>query len=252
MWKVFQNNTALTAEDLNDVLVEQAVITFANAAERDNAIPAPNPGMHCHLLSTKRTYYYDSSSGWIELLGASVSGLTARQTLVCTSTTRPSHAAGRIIYETDTGAIAVSDGSAWSFIDTKKQTYTPTINGAGFQLGSGGVNKGEYMRQGKLLNIKFTVYLGAGGSMPNTSDSWTWILPAGITVPTGAGNEQTLAAKVNNANTYHAGAYGYTMASTALQMMIPTGTQTMIPLSSVSPGGGAGFNAIMSGTLMIN
>lgn len=67
VFKVFQNGTALTAQDINDVLVEQGVITFADAAARDNAIPAPNPGMHCHLLSTEKTYFYDSGSGWLPL-----------------------------------------------------------------------------------------------------------------------------------------------------------------------------------------
>lgn len=33
--------------------------------------------------------------------------------VVCTSTTRPSHAAGRMIYETDTGLLQVSNGSSW-------------------------------------------------------------------------------------------------------------------------------------------
>lgn len=115
-WKIFQNNQALTAEDLNDVIVEQAVLTFADATERNNAIPSPNPGMHCHLLSTKRTYYYDASNGWIELLPGTVSGLTARTTLVCTSTTRPAHAIGRQIIETDTKRVYMSDGTAWYFV----------------------------------------------------------------------------------------------------------------------------------------
>lgn len=113
MFKLFQNNTALTAEDLNDVLMEQAVITFADATERNNAIPSPNPGMHVHLLSTKRTYYYDATGGWIELMPGMVSGLTQRGILVCTSTTRPAHAIGRMIYETDTKITVISDGTTW-------------------------------------------------------------------------------------------------------------------------------------------
>ena len=59
-YQVFQNGTALTAEVMNDVIMEQAVPTFTNASERDNAIPAPNAGQHCHLLSTNTTYYYNS------------------------------------------------------------------------------------------------------------------------------------------------------------------------------------------------
>lgn len=112
-FEVFQNGTALTAEKLNDLLMEQAVITFANASERDNAIPLPQAGMHCYLVSTGQTLKYTGSK-WVELLPGEVSGLTARTTLVCTSTTRPSHAAGRMIYETDTKRTYISDGTAWT------------------------------------------------------------------------------------------------------------------------------------------
>lgn len=34
--------------------------------------------------------------------------------IACTSTTRPAHAVGRPIYETDTGRLLISDGSAWT------------------------------------------------------------------------------------------------------------------------------------------
>ena len=113
MYKIFQNGTALTAEAVNDYLMEQSVPTFTDATERNNAIPAPNAGMHCHLLSTKETYKYVSGTGWVQLLTEQVSGLTARTLLVCTSTTRPAHAAGRLIFETDSKKVQVSDGAAW-------------------------------------------------------------------------------------------------------------------------------------------
>lgn len=117
-FKVFQNNTALTAEDLNDFAIEQAVLTFADATARNNAIPSPNTGMHCFLISTGRTYYY-SGTKWIELLPGEVSGFSANQVLVCTSTARPGHAIGRLIYETDTAMVWSSNGSAWNFVGGK-------------------------------------------------------------------------------------------------------------------------------------
>lgn len=149
MFKVFQNNTALTAEDLNDVIVEQAVITFADATERDNAIPAPNPGMHCHLLSTKRTYYYDN--GWIELLPGIVSGLTARQTLVCTSTTRPAHADGRIIYETDTTFLRVSTAGVWQRIPYGDSGWTNLSPATNWLVGGDGAS---FRRTGDVVHFQ--------------------------------------------------------------------------------------------------
>lgn len=127
--KTFQNDTDLTAEDVNDYLMEQVVAVFVDAAERDNKLPTPNPGQHCHLLSTKRTYFFDAASGWVELMPGVVSGATARTILVCTATTRPAQATGRIIHETDTKQTYISDGVTWNRIasgDTGWQTLATT------------------------------------------------------------------------------------------------------------------------------
>lgn len=128
-FEIFQNGTALTAEKLNDLLMEQAVITFVDAAARDNAIPTPQEGMHCYLASTDQTLKYTTK--WIELMPGEVSGLTARTILVCTTTTRPSHAAGRVIFETDTSTVKVSNGTAWINLlsqDTGWTNITPATN----------------------------------------------------------------------------------------------------------------------------
>lgn len=44
MFKIFTDNTLLTAQELNDYLMRQSVIRVANAAERD-ALPSPQDGM---------------------------------------------------------------------------------------------------------------------------------------------------------------------------------------------------------------
>lgn len=111
-YKVYTDDTAFEAEDANN-LEKQKVSIFVNAAERDNAIPSPTPGQHVHLLSTKRTMFWDVSQGWVELLPGMVSGAAARSILVCTATTRPAQAAGRMIFETDTKATYISDGVTW-------------------------------------------------------------------------------------------------------------------------------------------
>lgn len=113
MYKQFVPNTALTAEDVNDYLMEQAVMVFDDASQRTAQLPSPQEGMTCYLKTTDRAYFYDGSS-WIELMPATQLGLTARPVLVCTSTTRPSHAQGRVIFETDTRAMLASDGTAWT------------------------------------------------------------------------------------------------------------------------------------------
>lgn len=75
----------LTAADVNGYLMDQTVMTFASAAERDTAIPNPSPGMVCYLDSTKRFYWWDEvGSTWWYLGGSTpatatiaVTGFTA-------------------------------------------------------------------------------------------------------------------------------------------------------------------------------
>lgn len=112
MYMTFANGTAFTAEEAQ-ALLEQGIPVFADATARDNAIAAPTQGQHCHLVSTHRTSYYDTVDGWVELQPAKVSGFATQLLLVCTSTARPVHAIGRLIFETDTKKVQVSDGTTW-------------------------------------------------------------------------------------------------------------------------------------------
>lgn len=52
-----------------------------------------------------------------------VSGLTAKPLLICTSSTRPAHAAGQNIYETDTGRTLQSNGTAWNYVELNDWTF---------------------------------------------------------------------------------------------------------------------------------
>lgn len=112
MYITYANGTSFTAEEAQ-ALQAQGIPVFADASARDNAITTPVQGQHCHLASTHRTSYYDTTDGWVELQPGTVSGFTTRVLLVCTSTARPVHAAGRLIFETDTKKVQVSDGTAW-------------------------------------------------------------------------------------------------------------------------------------------
>lgn len=111
-YKNFQNGTALTAEVMNNLIMEQTIPRFSTAATRNTYIPAPEVGQHCYLASTNQTLRYDGT-GWVELIPASVGGLAQKPLRVCTSTTRPSHSAGQTIYETDTRRNYTSDGTKW-------------------------------------------------------------------------------------------------------------------------------------------
>jgi hypothetical protein len=72
-YKVFSNGSVLNASDLNDYLMNQAVITFSNSTARGSAITSPLEGMITYLEDTGRFQYYngtnwqdlsDEPSGW--------------------------------------------------------------------------------------------------------------------------------------------------------------------------------------------
>ncbi len=64
----------------------------------------------------------DQSNNW-DLIDVDLGSRT------CTSATRPSHVAGRLIRETDTGKVYISDGTNWRQIATDNTAFTSTAAG---------------------------------------------------------------------------------------------------------------------------
>jgi hypothetical protein len=85
--KVFQGFTPLDAEDVNEFLMDQAVMSFAGTAARGSALPSPNHGMASWLQDLDSFEIYNGSS-WaslgsqptLDLLNStSFSGVTSQQ-----------------------------------------------------------------------------------------------------------------------------------------------------------------------------
>jgi hypothetical protein len=72
-YKIFQVNEILTAADVNDYLMEQAVMTFADATARATAIGTPIAGMMSFLTSSTAVQVYSGSTvvGWTDISGTS-------------------------------------------------------------------------------------------------------------------------------------------------------------------------------------
>ncbi len=68
-FKTFAVSEVLTAADVNDYLMEQAVAVFANAAARNSAIGSPENGQACFLLDTQTLQFYYSSA-WNDFVGS--------------------------------------------------------------------------------------------------------------------------------------------------------------------------------------
>lgn len=76
-FKTFAVSEVLTAADVNNYLMEQAVAVFANASARDSAITSPENGQACFLLDSSTLQFYYSSA-WNNFIGeGDITGVTA-------------------------------------------------------------------------------------------------------------------------------------------------------------------------------
>jgi hypothetical protein len=65
--KTFVAGEVLTAQDVNDYLMDQSVMNFASAAARSSAIPTPTEGMFAVTTDNDELDYYNGSD-WVPAL----------------------------------------------------------------------------------------------------------------------------------------------------------------------------------------
>lgn len=76
-FKVFTVGEVLTAADVNDYLMEQAVTIFADSTARDAQITSPIEGQFCFLKDSNSLQFYSGSS-WTNFIGeGDITGVTA-------------------------------------------------------------------------------------------------------------------------------------------------------------------------------
>ena len=66
-YKVFENGYPLPASDLNNYLMNQAVMVFASSTDRASSLTAPVEGMLTWLQDTNKYQYY-TGSAWADLI----------------------------------------------------------------------------------------------------------------------------------------------------------------------------------------
>lgn len=67
IYKIFGFNTVLTAADLNKYIMNQIVMSFPTAVDRDQQLSEYlTEGMVAFLQDSQATYYYDGS-GWMQM-----------------------------------------------------------------------------------------------------------------------------------------------------------------------------------------
>ena len=67
-YRDFQVNEILTAANVNTYLMDQSVMTFADAAARTAALPTPTAGMMTFLVDVAQVNVYDGTE-WVEVSG---------------------------------------------------------------------------------------------------------------------------------------------------------------------------------------
>lgn len=62
-FKTFQNGQVLLASEVNEYMMQQQIMVFADAAARDAAILSPSEGMFAFLKDTDTLTFYTTSWG---------------------------------------------------------------------------------------------------------------------------------------------------------------------------------------------
>ena len=112
--KVFQFNEILTAVDVNQYLMDQSVMRFADSAARSSAIGTPTEGMVSWLDDVDQVEVYDGS-GWVNFTG-DINQVTAGTALTGGGTE------GNVTLDVDTAAV----GSAISITASEISDVTAT------------------------------------------------------------------------------------------------------------------------------
>ena len=104
-------------------------------------VPAPGDGVTSAWAQQLTQYAVDHGVYW------------------CTAATRPTGAAGRVIYETDTKTLLLHDGTGWVIMSEPVQTFTPAVTGL-----TNASLTGTYQRSNGYIDFTSSAGLGAGGA----------------------------------------------------------------------------------------
>lgn len=170
----------------------------------------------------------------------------------CTSTTRPAHVEGRVIYETDTDRLMVSDGAAWNGVvrDTGLRDITSFAD-AGWKTAFP-ASKVFARRIGNTVYVIVGMRNGTGGPSVTVMSNATAVFPQGFRQPSvlmaSPDRRQAVGFTFNNSNGTIGGAqlivFNDTFATDLALYGMTTGTQctaqivftTDEPFPTVLPG----------------
>jgi hypothetical protein len=129
--KVFAPGDVLTASDVMTFLMNQAVVTFADAAARTAALPTPSEGMVAYLNDTNSVEYYDGSA-WETL-----NPPAPTNQLITTDATVAAANAGGIIYATNSTAVTVTVDDVFTSLGDRVDIIRDGAGAVNIVAGSG-------------------------------------------------------------------------------------------------------------------
>ena len=136
--KVFTSGEVLTAADVNSFLMNQAVMTFADATARTSAIASPTEGMITYLNSTDTLQFW-SGAAWTNLITDAARMVTSTRDV----------AAGFSLLATDENTFIRSTGSAITVTVTDVLANGESVNF--IQAGAGQIT---FLGSGVTINSK--------------------------------------------------------------------------------------------------
>ena len=141
-YKTFANGFPLPASDLNNYLMNQSVIVFANSAARSAALPTPTEGMITYLEDTNLVEVYNGSA-WADINDNTAaipkSTVTAAEDLIvadgASSVTNLSVGSEGDVLTVSGGAVSWSapagGGKDWTVISTVSPTGVSSVDFTG-------------------------------------------------------------------------------------------------------------------------
>lgn len=187
--KTFVAGEILTASDVNEYLSDQAVMTFADAAARDAAIPTPSEGMVAYLEDAN-LFTANDGSAWKTVLATTGGVLQVVSTTVSTATSgsvagggvldvpgmtatiTPKSASNRVlVFASITGSAALPSVFGYASFRIERTT-TPILAGdaAGSRARISAMNIGENSTSNQSNATMF------GSDSPNTTSAVTYKL----------------------------------------------------------------------------
>ena len=186
----------LPSADVNTYLMNQSVMTFANASARSTALTSPIEGMVTYLEDTNKTYQYDGAN-WLEIVKLDSAGRFVNTTQPSFLATRTSNITG---YTNASQNQIVAYNSTWYNVgghyNTSNGRFTAPVSG-NYVFETGAYCSGTFYQIWWVINgnreRSFEVDSGSGilagaGTLYLNANDWIgvayWTNSASVTIYT--------------------------------------------------------------------